>query len=281
MRKKLAGVILAMGLGAGGVVAAPSPPPANADVLGLINQINGIFGTLYSLGTGNGGLTLATATQAIIGAVKASEADILNQVDGLFTAQAQACANAAVVEFPDINSYTTDTLQTWANDTTNCVTLIESLWSVIPSSNAKALNTLGMSLGAVGPIALIAREKAGFSTAALKSVLQQGFTSIKGEFTPYCTIEPNDPTAEELMDAGDQDYFYIDTIYSCTTALYYDSDLPNGGGASAGAYAYWQDYNFLGSTDFSNIDTQSVMAQASQDTSGAIAASVLPELPSI
>lgn len=274
MRKKLAGILLALSLGVGGVIAMPSAPPAKADISSLFSSLTQIFSFL---GGGNFGGSLAQAIGGIITAIQNSQSDILNQMDQLASAQAVACSNDAVLEFADINNFTPDVLQNWAQSATSCVTTIESLWSVIPDTNRTQRNILGIALGAVGSIAITARAKAGLSTAALTSSLVQEFTNVKNDFTPFCYYEPNDPTAEELMDEDDPDTFYIQTDWYCQSPLYPDYSEPNLGMAITYSYDYWQDYSCLDCYS-ANVNEQALIQAAGADNSYGLAVTALANL---
>src|SRR5262249_17263523 len=144
------------------------------------------------------------------------------------------------LEYPDINNFNPDVLQSWAQSTTSCVTTIESLWASIPASNLQVRNELGIALSTVGPIAVTAREKAGLSTTALVSSLITEFTNIKNAFTPSCYYTP-DPTTAELMDADDQDVFYgVSTIWTCYSPLAPDSNEPGSGYGYGYSVNTWQ-----------------------------------------
>lgn len=276
MRKKLAGIFLALTLGFGGVIAMPAAQPAKADVSSLFSSLTQI---LSLLGGGNFAAGLAQAIQGIITAIETSQSDILNQMDQLASAQAVACSNDAVLEFADINNFTPDVLQNWAQSATSCVTTIESLWAAIPATNLAQRNVLGIALATVGPIAVAARAKAGLSTAALISNLQQEFTAVKNAFTPYCYgPEPNDPYAEEQMDAGDQTtVFYISTYWMCQSPLYPDSSEPNSGGAGFFTYNSWQDYDCLDCYN-DNVSLTQLTQEAGQYNSYGLAVTALANL---
>jgi hypothetical protein len=237
MKKKLAGILLALTLGFGGVVAMPTAPPAKADITGLIGSLTQM---LLGLNFAGG---LQQAIEGIIGAIQQSENALETQITLLASAQAQACAHDAVLNYADINSLNPVTLQDWAISATSCVTTIESLWSAIPGTSYVQLNELGMALSAVGPIAVTARAKAGLSTAALITSLQQAFTNVKWEFAPQCYTQP-DPTTAELMDNGDQDAFFnVATSWFCASPLAWDSNELNGGEShEVTTYNTWQYY---------------------------------------
>jgi hypothetical protein len=268
MRKKLAGILLALTIGLGGMIAMPAQP-AKAD-------ISSLFGSLTSILMGGFNLNgvLSQAISGIIGAIQQSESDILGQIDQLASVQAVSCSNDAVLEYPDINNFNPDVLQNWAQSTTSCVSTIEALWAAIPASNVKVRNELGIALSTVGPIAVTAREKAGLSTTALVSSLISAFTNVKIAFTPYCYYQP-DPTTAELMDADDQNVFYnVGTNWICNSPLYPDSSEPNEGTAGSYTFNTWQDYSCLDC----NLDTGPMIAEAGKYNSYGLAVTALSVL---
>ena len=87
-------------------------------------------------------------------------------------------------------------------------------------------------------------------------------------------IQPNDPYAEELMDNGSSDVFYINTLYTCQSAPYPDSSLPNYGIDFNSYYNSRQWYNCLDRNGAYPIQ------EAGQGTSYDIATTVPPGLTS-
>lgn len=139
----------------------------------------------------SGGLTLEQATARIISAVNLSRDAINAHADELAVAEATGCVRHHVLEFADIASFPLSIKQRWAQDVTACVTLIDALWNAVLPNNYSAKNQMGILLGAVGPIALIARAQARFGTTELSNLLVNAFTRVKNEFGyPQCTGTP-------------------------------------------------------------------------------------------
>jgi hypothetical protein len=90
-------------------------------------------------------------------------------------ASVQACAESTVIDFADIDLMTTDSLQAFASNATACATQAQSLIPAVTGSPA-AVDQAGFALNAVGPLALTARAKAGFSTAGLTPRWSPGTT---------------------------------------------------------------------------------------------------------
>ncbi|GAB2580455.1 hypothetical protein GCM10027168_11640 [Streptomyces capparidis] len=132
-----------------------------------------------------GGLTLEEATQRILTAIDSAKTEILAHIDRVATAEVRSCARQAVIDVADIRLFTPDTLQAFARDTTGCVTLADSLLGAV--SDKGAVDQLGFAVNAVGPIALLARARAGFDTAGLKTTLRSANNSVLTKLEPVCT----------------------------------------------------------------------------------------------
>lgn len=131
-----------------------------------------------------GGLSLEEATQRILSAIDSAKTEILAHIDQIATADARSCARQAVIDVADIRLFTPDTLQAFARDTTGCVTLADSLLGAV--SDKGAVDQLGFAVNAVGPIALLARARAGFDTAGLKTTLRSANNSVLTKLEPVC-----------------------------------------------------------------------------------------------
>jgi hypothetical protein len=171
------------------VPGAARPAQAAVDpstVVAIIQFASAAFQSFKS--SQNGGLTLEQATSQIINAVNTSRDVIIAHADALAVADATACVRHHILEFADIESFPLSIKQRWAQDVTACVTLIDALWSAVAQDNYSAKNELGILLGAVGPIALIARAQARFSTTELTTLLVNAFTRVRGTLGyPSCT----------------------------------------------------------------------------------------------
>jgi hypothetical protein len=163
--------------------AAVKPNIDPATIAAIIKQLYSYYQQYF----GAKSLTLADATQAIINAINAAQTNIIDQIDAVASAQAHACAESAVLNAHDIPLFSTDTLQAFANDTTSCVALIDSLIPTV-SNDKPAVDSLGYALGLIAPIALDARSYAGFSTDALRSTLINANNAVMNTLTPSCEI---------------------------------------------------------------------------------------------
>lgn len=199
-----------------------------------------------------GGLSLEEATQRILTAIDSAKTEILAHIDKVATAEVRSCARQAVIDVADIRLFTPDTLQAFARDTTGCVTLADSLLGAV--SDKGAVDQLGFAVNAVGPIALLARARAGFDTAGLKSTLRSANNSVLTKMEPVCTRKvvtepgPVRPIVEEQI--------------TCTAY--------NGNSAS--------DYRRISPNPEPPIDVDKLKAAAAANTSWPVAKAVLPTL---
>ncbi|MBT8228367.1 MAG: hypothetical protein HKP61_18220 [Dactylosporangium sp.] len=132
----------------------------------------------------SGSLSLADATEQIVAAVDTAKNEIISHTEAIATAQVRACATRHVIELADIDHFNPDVLQTWAQDATACVTLADSLLATLTTK--PAIDMAGVALGIVGPVALIARQRAGFSTAGLSTVLAHAHQIVVTKLVPTC-----------------------------------------------------------------------------------------------
>ncbi|RSM43109.1 hypothetical protein DMB66_53715 [Actinoplanes sp. ATCC 53533] len=131
-----------------------------------------------------GDKSLEQATQQIIASIESAKTAILSRVDLLAAAEARACARHAVVELADIGQFDAATMRSWAQDVTGCVTLIDSLAATV--TDQSAIDQLGFAVNSIGPIALVARARAGFSTQALTAVLVGANNTVATKIDPPC-----------------------------------------------------------------------------------------------
>lgn len=132
-----------------------------------------------------GEATTIAATKAIIQVILNAEATIISHIDAIATAQAQACAEAAVVNFQDFQTLTLDNQQAFALDVTNCVTLIDSLLTAV--ADPGAVDQLGFALNSIGPIALITRASTGLADTGLITVLVHSNQTTLTRLAPACS----------------------------------------------------------------------------------------------
>lgn len=234
--------------------AQPAQAFDPATIKKYIDLARSAYNQIKSLLGGGSESEIQAAVRQIVAAIEESKNEILSHVDALASAQARACARHHVIEFADIEQFSPDVLQSWAQDVTGCVTLIESLIDVV--DDKAQVDLLGLALNTTGPIALAARTRAGFSTSGVFSVLRDGNETLIEKLAPDChrtTVrEPGSPI--------------IEIQYSCVA---YNGDQGFGlqicrrtgtGGCTA------------------PIDEAAVQDQATRGTSRAVARAVLPTL---
>jgi len=169
-----------------GVTLPLTAQPAQADVLTVIAVVKQIYSVYQQFTAGGSGPSLEQAIQQITGAIQSSRDAIVSQIDLVATAGVQACATSAVINFADIDALSPDNLQAFAVDTTSCVTQAKSLVDVV--TDKAATDNLGFAMNVVGPLALMARTKAGLTTPSLKGVLVAGNNTVINKLIPDCQL---------------------------------------------------------------------------------------------
>jgi hypothetical protein len=167
-----------------GITVPMAAQPAQADVGTVIAVIKQIYSLYQQFAGGSSGTTLDQAIQQITATIQSAQTAIISQIDLVATAGVQACATSAVINFADINALSPDNLQAFALDTTSCVTQAKSLIDVV--TDQAATDQLGFAMNTVGPLALMARTKAGLTTPSLKAVLVAGNNTIVTKLLPAC-----------------------------------------------------------------------------------------------
>jgi hypothetical protein len=190
MRRRLThGVIvlaLAVAVALSGAVrpvsAQADPVRPQVDITQIITVAKGLVDLWKSFQSG--GMSIEAATRQILAAIESARTDIIAHMDRLAAAEARACATRHVIELADIERFSPDTMQAWAQNATGCVTQIDALLGVVVDK--AAADVLGIALDVVGPIALIARARAGFSTTGLLAVLISGNNKVVNVLMPQC-----------------------------------------------------------------------------------------------
>jgi hypothetical protein len=189
---------IAVGL-AGPATAQPAQPAVDpGTVIAIVKQIYSIY---QQFAGGSGGLTLPQAVQQIEDKIQSAQTAIVQQIDLVAAANVQACASSAVINFADINALSPDNLQVFALNTTDCVTQANSLLGAV--TDKTAIDRIGIAMNTVGPLALMARIKAGLTTPALKSVLTAGDNTLISALLPTC----------RRLNEGDPDHPFFE--YDC------------------------------------------------------------------
>jgi hypothetical protein len=133
----------------------------------------------------DGGLSVGQATTQILNAIYSAKTQILARIDAVATAEARQCAQDAVLDIENFNVLTPDNQQAFALAATSCVNRIDSLLA-IPLDDP-AVDQLGFTLQAVGPIALITRSRTGLSNTNFVPILRGATQRVINLLTPTCT----------------------------------------------------------------------------------------------
>jgi len=256
MRHRLVRGVTAALLAVAVVVPGHAAPAraVNLATVGAVIEVASRAVTLVKniLGGGMSDAALRAAVREIITAVESAKTEIIAHIDAIAAAEVRACARHHVIEFADINAFNPDVLQRWAQDATGCATLADSILRAV--SDKAAADNLGLTLNVIGPIALAARARAGFSTSGLMATLRGGNEAIIPKLAPDCRetrlAEPGSPIVE--------------IQYTCVA---YNGDS-----------AFGLQIIRRGRPVGPPIDKQAVAAQATRQTSRAVAAAVLPQL---
>jgi hypothetical protein len=139
--------------------------------------------SLYKAVVANG-LSVQDATKQILAAINGAKVEIISHIDAVATAQARACAEEVVIDFADFDVLSTDNKQAFALSATSCVTLIDSLLSVV--TDKAAADQLGFAIDAIGPITLIVRSRTGLSNTGLIPSLVRPNQRVITVVTPVC-----------------------------------------------------------------------------------------------
>jgi hypothetical protein len=241
------------------VVLPGHAQPAHAVSLETIGKVIDIATRAVTLvksilGGGVSDAALKEAVRQIIVAVEAAKTEIIAHIDAIAAAEVRACVRHHVIEFADVDRFTQDVLQRWAQDATGCATLADSVLRAV--SDKAAADNVGLGLNVIGPIALAARARAGFSTSGLMATLRSGNEAIIPKLAPDCwetrVKEPATPIVE----------------------IWYECRAYNGDYASDSQII--RRNKPIGPP----IDKARVAAEATKRTSRAVAVAVLPQLTS-
>jgi hypothetical protein len=157
---------------------ATNAQPANASVLDPLKKAYEWYIKYVQ-----GQVVAVTATEQIIIQINVAKIEIMAHIDLVAAADVQACAEAAVIEFEDIEAMSPTVRENFAMSATACVTRAKNLLSS-PATNIAAVDILGFVMNAVGPIALMARARAGYSTSALRTAIEAGNNTLIPKLTP-------------------------------------------------------------------------------------------------
>jgi hypothetical protein len=191
MRRGVIAAVLAVVVTVSGTLSvAPAqadPMSAQATNTNIVIDVANLVASLFNAFKG-GSMSVEEATRQIKAAIDQAKTDIISHMDRLAAVEARSCASRHVIEFADIDRMTVDTLQAWAQNATGCVTTIDALIGAV--TDKAAIDTLGLANDVVGPIALMARARAGFSIDGLRAVLAGTNNKILSGLEPSCVWKP-------------------------------------------------------------------------------------------
>ncbi|MFL6073735.1 MAG: hypothetical protein ACJ73S_10105 [Mycobacteriales bacterium] len=195
--------VIAAGSGTANAEDARRPATAGAhgaatpavDPLTIINIINAAYSAYKKFL--QGGLSVQDATNQIITAINNAKTEIIAHIDAIATAQAKACAEEAVVDFPSFNALSADNQQLFALNATGCQTLIDSLLTTV--SDKGAVDQLGFALNSLGPITLIVRARTGLSNTGVTPILVGDNQTVKTVLNPECGRIPEPGSPGEVL----------------------------------------------------------------------------------
>jgi hypothetical protein len=162
--------------------AAGGPPAATLPIGQIIAVVQQAYSLYRSLTQHS--ISMQEATSQMLAAINSARTEIIAHVDAVAAAEVRACAQSAIIDFADFEAFTPDNQQALARDATSCVTLAQSLLSVV--SDKAAVNELGFAMDSVGPIALVARTRSGLSNGSLLSLLTTGNQALTTRLYPSC-----------------------------------------------------------------------------------------------
>jgi hypothetical protein len=257
--------ILAATIGLVGVAQpAPAAPrqaaAANANVMAFdwIGAVIAVAGALY--GGGGGGGNLDAAVQQIMAAIEASEANILNHIDAIASAEVKACARAHAIELSDIDNMSTSVRQLWAQEATRCAALATSYLDAVVSRNS--VDNLGHVIGEIYAIAIAARVKANLHNGVDLLLRDQvrSYEVVVAKLAPSCS---------------EQRYVEYDTYGRVVTVeVHYTCVAYNGDQATD------HELYHLGRLVGPPLNRDAVANHATRNTSRAVALEALPRLRS-
>lgn len=181
--KRLSKALGCIALAALTAAGLPAPPAAAVDPATAAKAAYTAY-TAYKAYTARQ-LSVQEATDRILLAIDSAETAILAHLDRLAAADGRACATSALANAVDLPVMTLTASQTFANSTVECLTLIQARMRVV--STVGAFDDLGFALNVVGPVALLAKARAGMATEPARALLDQANENILLRIQAQCS----------------------------------------------------------------------------------------------
>lgn len=232
------------------MASLPARPAAAVSVGDVISALKSAYDAYNKYAGGE--LTLAQATDQMIGAINGAKTEILARIDGIAAAEGKACAKSTIILFADIELLTLDNQQALANDAVECLALLESLLETV--EDKAAVDKLGFALNALAPIAMMARAYVGLpESAAISDMVINGNWAVIAKLHPPCVV---------MTLWGDSSGGTVEKNVRCTA---YNGDRGWG-------------FSWVGDPAFEQKKVQAEDT-ATRNTSRAIAQALLPVVP--
>jgi len=143
--------------------------------------------SLYQRFLGNA-LTLDEAVGQIQASIIQAEAEIKAHIEAMAAGEVKRCTRTVVADAQDASRWRPDPAQNFASYATDCVSAALSLME--PASDKFAIDSIGVALNVVAPLALVARQVAGFQTKALNDLITQAYRLNISKLLPACHDTP-------------------------------------------------------------------------------------------
>jgi hypothetical protein len=196
MRQRLMSGLVALTVAVGLSVAPTRPAQAGVTdwfsvVIAAVQVIAGGGG-----GGGSGDPQLEAAKREIMAAVESAKQEILNHIDAIANADVQACTEAAVTKFAQIDSMPPELLGPFVNGAVDCSALSVAYFNAV--QDPAAADNIGKLMGVIYSITMASFTKYGLSIKDLLTALIRGYENVVVKLTPanctkYRAKEPGYP----------------------------------------------------------------------------------------
>jgi hypothetical protein len=198
--------VLAGGAAASAADAPPAPPPPpkppktffeNAET--AMTVITTAY-QIYSAAQHFNGVpnALEQATAQIINAVNQAKVELESEIDTGFASEVNACRDSVLADVENLPTMTSNYLDGYVLRATDCVTKAKNL--IHDLSNATVVNQVAFALNIVGPIALVARARAGLKSVALTQNIIDGNRAAIVRLEPACEYDHIDERGFEFYE---------------------------------------------------------------------------------
>ncbi|GAA4697726.1 hypothetical protein [Phytohabitans rumicis] len=251
LRKGLVAATMSLVVAAGVTVR---PAPAAAAV--PWTQIAVAVASYLFSNSGGGGSDLERAKQEIIAAINASRDAIITEIDRIASADVRACTEAATTLVNQIDLMDDFTLSVFALNAVECASRSTAYFDAV--ANKAEADRIGKLMGQIFAIAMVGFRKMGFPATDLLAQLIRGYEAVVVKLAPTCT----ENVLREYDDRGR--LVTVEIQYTCVA---YNGDS-----------AFGSELYYLARLVTPPLDRAQVSADATRNTSRAVAMAALPQL---